>query len=119
MAHQGKTAEKHEADRKPKTKPSLPLESYAGTYRDEMYGDATITLDGKALVLKLLPAEAKFTANMEHWHYDTFRIEMEDAFITPGFVNFSFDTQHDVSGFTIDLPHPDFHFFNLDFKRIE
>ena len=56
---------------------------------------------------------------MEHWHYDTFRIQLKDAFINPGFVNFSFDSEHKVTGFKIDLPHPDFHFFNLDFKRVK
>lgn len=118
-AQEAKTEADHQAARAKKTSPSLDLADFAGTYRDKMYGDASITLDGKELLLKLLPAEAKFTATMEHWHYDTFRIQLKDAFITPGFVNFTFDSAHKVDGFTIDLPHPDFHFFNLDFKRVK
>lgn len=121
---QGEMAEKkaesdHAEARVAKTKPSVKLDAFTGTYRDQMYGDASIALEGKSLVLKLLPAEAKFTAEMEHWHYDTFRIQLADSFITPGYVNFEFDSDHNVTGFTIDLPHPDFHFFNLHFTRVK
>ena len=32
--------------------PSLPLERYAGTYRDAWYGDVTIAQEGKGLVIR-------------------------------------------------------------------
>ncbi|RMF65414.1 MAG: serine hydrolase, partial [Calditrichaeota bacterium] len=100
------------------TKPSLALAEYAGTYRDEMYGDARVDFDGKKLQVTLLPAAEKFTSQMEHWHYDTFRIKFRDAFLPAGFVTFHLDSKGQIADFTIDLPNPDFHFFNLDFKRV-
>jgi len=53
------------------TRPGLPLESYAGTYVNELYGEASVTLeDGK---LRLRFNEAAQGA-LEHWENDTFRI---------------------------------------------
>lgn len=52
------------------TRPSLPLPSYAGTYRDEVYGEVVVEAGGGGLVLRFGPALA---ADLEHWHHDTFR----------------------------------------------
>lgn len=59
---------KRGADRKPDTKPSLPLKGYAGGYDETAYGRAEITTDGDALALKW----GKFTFRLEHYHFDTF-----------------------------------------------
>jgi hypothetical protein len=52
------------------TRPSLDLARYAGNYRNDLYGDATVRLEHGGLRLELLG----FAAPLEHWHYDTFRI---------------------------------------------
>jgi hypothetical protein len=70
-------------------------------------------------VLTLLPTKELFTSPMQHWHYDTFRIKFRDPFLPPGFVTFSLNADAEITGFKIDLPNPDFHFFNLDFKRVQ
>lgn len=101
------------------TKPSLALEKYVGLYKDRMYGKAKIGLEMKKLVLTLLPTRDIFTSPMEHWHYNTFRVRFKDEFLPDGFVTFDFDSDGKVTGFTIDLPNPDFHFHHLDFKKIE
>jgi hypothetical protein len=54
---------------------------------------------------------------MSHWHFDTFRIKFKDPFLPEGFVNFDKNSNGEITGFTIDLPNPDFHFYNLYFKR--
>jgi hypothetical protein len=52
------------------TKPSLPLERYAGTYADSLLGNVRIRyLDGKLR----LETGSKRWAELEHWNYDTFR----------------------------------------------
>jgi hypothetical protein len=53
------------------TKPSLPLEAYAGTYKDPLYGTTTIKMkDGKLWV-----DDPFATATVEHWNYDTFEFK--------------------------------------------
>lgn len=101
------------------TTPSLALEKYAGLYEDRVYGKAKIGLEMKKLVLTLLPTKDVFTSPMEHWHYNTFRIRFKDEFLPDGFVTFDMDSDGKITGFTIDLPNPDFHFHHLDFKKIE
>lgn len=61
-----------EAQRARNTRPSLPLEQYAGTYEHAMYGDVGFTLENGALVLH---RGAEFTGRLEHWHHDVFRVD--------------------------------------------
>ncbi|MCO6483440.1 MAG: serine hydrolase [Flavobacteriales bacterium] len=103
--------------RQAKTKPSVPLDSLAATYTDKIYGDARIAVqDGKA-TLTLVPAAGLFSGPLSHWHHDTWQWHHNDPFLEPGYITFSFDTDHRVTGFKIDLHSPDFHFHKLDFKR--
>jgi len=113
-----KNEKEREESRMEGTKASLGESGYTGLYVDAMYGEAEISLGENGLVLTLLPAKELFTSEMEHWHYDTFRIKFVDDFLPYGFVTFSFDSYGKVSGFKIDLPNNDFHFFNLDFKKL-
>ena len=65
-----------------------------------------------------MPAKSVFTGELEHWHYDTFKVVFKDPFLTYGLITFSFNSAGKVIGFKIDLPSNDFHFWNLDFKKI-
>ena len=58
------------------TSPSLPLESYAGTYRHPMFGDLTLSLEGGGLVARRHTA---WVGDVEHWHYDTFQVDWRDG----------------------------------------
>lgn len=51
------------------TTPSRPLAEYAGVYADSAYGAAEVTESGGRLTLVFGTA----TADLSHWHYDTFR----------------------------------------------
>ncbi len=53
------------------TTPSLPLEQYVGTYHDDLYGDAVVTLENGSVVMRFLGA----TGHATHWHYDTFQFD--------------------------------------------
>ncbi len=101
------------------TKPSLPLESYVGIYKDKMYGQAEVSLEDGKLKIVLLPAKEVFTATMDHWHYDTFKVAFKDPFLPAGYITFNFDSKRNIEGFKIDLKSNDFHFFNLDFRKLD
>ena len=101
------------------TKPSLTLENYTGLYEDKMYGQAKVEMRDGQLFVTLLPTAELFHSSMEHWQYDTFRIQFNDPFLPQGFVSFSIDSKGNPTGFSIDLENPDFHFYKLDFERVE
>jgi CubicO group peptidase (beta-lactamase class C family) len=67
--------EKRLAQRKPNTKPSLPVSAYAGTYEHPAYGKCRITVENGALVFRW----RCFECPLEHFHYDTFLVK-EGAF---------------------------------------
>ena len=112
-------AQKLEASRVKNTKPSLLLKDYAGTYTGSLYGDATISEENGKLVLRMLPSP-NFVADLEHWHYDTFRIKWRPtvAYDFPaGFVTFTIDKNGKADELEIDQPNNDFWFYELEFKR--
>ncbi len=111
--------QKLEASRVANTKPSLLLKDYAGTYTGELYGDATITEENGKLVLRMLPSP-NFVADLEHWHYDTFRIRWRPSVaynFAAGFVVFTIDKNGRAGELEIDQPNNDFWFYELEFKR--
>ena len=56
-------------DRKPGTKPARPLAEYAGEYLHPGYGPMKIRVEQDRLVVSY----NKFTAPLEHWHYEVFQ----------------------------------------------
>ena len=60
------------AARVPDTRPSLPLERYAGTYRSPVYGDVAIASGEDGDGGLRLEAGPRLSARLEHWHFDTF-----------------------------------------------
>jgi hypothetical protein len=75
MQAQGDSAQaRAEARRIKDTRPSLPLEQYAGTYVDSLYGKAVVTHENGALRLR---ASSKHAGRMEHLQYDTFRVNWD------------------------------------------
>jgi CubicO group peptidase (beta-lactamase class C family) len=57
-----------EAKRRQGTKPSHPLEAYAGTYKEPAYGNITVAVEKGTLVFRW----SSFTGRLEHFHFDTF-----------------------------------------------
>lgn len=94
LENQAKTAEKKlETDRVKNTSPSLPVEKYAGTFQSDMYGEAKVVLENQKLVIRFGP---NFTGDLQHWHYDTFRVTWRDPMQGKGMVNFRLNTQGKV-----------------------
>jgi CubicO group peptidase (beta-lactamase class C family) len=77
---------KAEGSRAADSKPSLPLEKYAGTYTDAWYGPITIRQENGALTI-IFDHTPSMVGDLQHWQYDTFKAHwrtrtIEDAFIT-------------------------------------
>jgi CubicO group peptidase (beta-lactamase class C family) len=100
--------------------PRLPmaLDSYAGTYSSSMYGDATVTKIGDALVLKLLP-NPKLVADLTPLDADTFTLTWRQkfAFFAGGRAQFVADPKGHVEELRLDIPNNDFWFDELELKK--
>jgi len=87
LAATGEADRRSAAARDSLSRPSLPIERYAGTYRDAWYGDVVITNDGGKLGIRFLPTSV-LVGDLVHWQHDTFvarwhdRELRADAFVT-------------------------------------
>ncbi len=109
------------------TNPSLPMDAFAGIYRDVFYGDVSVVNENGKLVLRFTHTPS-FTADLRHWHYDTFRTEWRDPTVSslrslsskePGFVSFSLRSDGKVDALKFDGPKLlDADFEELDFHKV-
>jgi hypothetical protein len=80
-------ARKPGSGRNANSRPSLPLASYAGRYRDAWYGDVLIEERGGKLGIRFTHSPS-LEGDLEHWQYDTFvarwrnRTLGADAYVT-------------------------------------
>jgi hypothetical protein len=89
MAQQGAAAWQKVVEARVKgTSPSLPLAQYAGTYREGFCGELELRVEGEKLVIHYGPTSK---ADLEHWHFDTFRANWRHPMIGPAFVTFTLD----------------------------
>ncbi|HEX8696326.1 MAG TPA: serine hydrolase [Longimicrobium sp.] len=75
------------------TRPTLPLDAYAGVYADSLYGEIAVAREGEKLTLRMGKGEI---ADLEHWHHDTFRVLWRDDLFREYFstlVTFSLDAR--------------------------
>ena len=97
---QAKAAEtKAEAERVKGTSPSLALDKYAGRYQSDMYGNLVLALENGKLVARFGP---NFTGDLEHWHYDTFRVIWRDKVEGKGMVSFRLNSQAKVESVNME-----------------
>jgi CubicO group peptidase (beta-lactamase class C family) len=112
---------KVEAARVMGTKPSLDLNQYVGTYRGSLYGDVTIAMENGHLVLRMVPSP-NFVGDLEHWQYDTFRVQWRDSVVYPfaqkGWITFTLDREGKLDQLKIDDPNNDFDFTELELHRV-
>jgi len=85
--------------------PSLTLARYAGTYRDELYGDAGITLENGRLVLRFSHSPA-FVGDLEHWQHDTFIARWRTAHIEDAYVSFALRPDGSIEQFKMEAVSP-------------
>lgn len=87
-----------ETSRMTGTQPSLAADAYAGTYRNDVYGDVVIEATGAGLALRYAP---EYVADLEHWHHDTFRGRWRSTGFGTAFVTFGLDSRARVA--TLEL----------------
>ena len=68
------------------THPTAPLESYAGTYVDPVFGDMTVSVEGDHLVLRF---GAGALADLAHWQHDSFDVRWRDPVDREDFATFA------------------------------
>lgn len=98
-----KETREKESKRVKGTKPSLELSRYAGTYADSLYGTARVTMENGHLVLELAP---KLVGDLEHWHYDTFKVVWRDHRDGTNLVTFTLDSTGQVELMKTDVGGP-------------
>jgi CubicO group peptidase (beta-lactamase class C family) len=92
------TMKRAESARAAGSRPSLPLEKYAGTYNDAWYGPITIRLaketeketekDEGGLIITF-DHTPTMIGELQHWQYDTFQAHWRDRTIEDAFVTFT------------------------------
>jgi CubicO group peptidase (beta-lactamase class C family) len=88
-----------EASRAPNTTPSLALDQYAGAYTSDVYGDVRVEMENGKLVLRY---SDDYTADLEHWHHDTFVAKWRRTGFGRSFVNFALDARGRVASLDLD-----------------
>jgi hypothetical protein len=112
----------HAAKRRPGTRPSLPAAAYAGTYRDDWYGDVEVREEGGKLRWRFAHSPS-LAGELVHWQLDTFRTAWRDPTVADAFVHFGIDREGTVD--TIDMeavsPLADFSFDyqDLHLRRVK
>lgn len=102
------------------TKPSLPLESYVGTYYAPNYGNIEVTLEDGKLQLKFEHTK-EYEATLSHWHYDVWKIDWKypQAWYNFGTVKFNTDNNLKIKRLTFDVPNYDIFFEELHPVRVD
>ena len=86
-------------ERKTGTKPAHALEEYAGAYDHPAYGAVTVKQEGAALTAQFHDIPMR----LNHWHYETFRGEVDDKSLSELKLFFQFftDGQGEVDRLTV------------------
>ena len=97
------TARKKVADEKAKrvagTQPSLNLNQYTGTFTNEIYGNAQVTLDQGKLKLNF---PNNISLSLNHWHYDTFLGQYNYKWSGESLVTFQLSTEGKINKLAIE-----------------
>jgi CubicO group peptidase (beta-lactamase class C family) len=104
------------------SQPSLPLERYAGQYRDAWYGGMTIASTGGGLTIRF-DRTPLLSGSLEHWQHDTFVARWKDRKLrADAFVTFALTPGGTIDTVRMQAVSPDtdfsFDFQDLRFARI-
>jgi len=104
------------------SKPSLPLEKYAGKYRDIWYGDMTIASRGNGLTISF-DRTPLLTGTLEHWQHDTFVAKWTDRELrADAFVTFSLNPDGTIDTVRMKAVSPEtdfsYDFHDLLFRKL-
>ncbi|GAB3998160.1 serine hydrolase [Spirosoma daeguense] len=88
-----RTQQKIDSTRVPNTKPSLALTAYVGAYTDPLYGKVDVSLKDNRLHIAI---NNLLTGYLDHWHFDTFRLQYDQFWNGKDPVSFILDTHGKV-----------------------
>jgi len=91
---------------------------YEGDYEDKVYGKANIRNENGKAVLELLPTKELFKGNLYYLSKNRFKIIVNDGFIPAGEIVFEQGADKKIKGFKVNIETGDFHFEDLDFKKV-
>ncbi len=112
-----KVEQQQEKERNKDSHPSLPLEKYAGTYKDGWYGTVTIRMESGHLMLSF-DHTPNMIGDLEHWQYDTFRTHWRVHTIADAFVTFCLKPDGSIDRFTM-IPVSPLADFSFDYQDLE
>lgn len=95
------SVERQEAQRERGTRPSLPIERYLGTYSHAALGEVRVAHDDDKLVLQFPGGGG---GDLEHWHYDVFRVTWKGMLPIHDIVMFAIDAAGRVEELRIGIP---------------
>jgi CubicO group peptidase (beta-lactamase class C family) len=111
------TDKKTAAARDASSKPSLPLQAYAGTYRDAWYGDVVIEPQGSGLGIRFTKTP-DLTGALEHWQHDTFVARWRDRELrADAFVTFALNPDGSIDQARLQAVSPSTD-FSFDFQDL-
>jgi CubicO group peptidase (beta-lactamase class C family) len=111
------TARKEEGKDEPASKgPSLPVEKYAGRYRDAWYGTVTIERAGDGMNIRF-DHTPSMNGKLEHVRYDTFRTRWKDRSIEDAYVTFALNPDGSIERMTMKAISP-LADFSYDFQDL-
>jgi hypothetical protein len=104
--------------------PSLPLEAYAGTYRDDWYGEIRIALEEDGALWFYSERNEPLRGPLEHFQYDTFIARWTDRRLdADAYVSFTLTTEGSVERIRMKAVSPttdfSFDFHDLDLVRVD
>ena len=109
--------------RNAKSTPSLPLEAYAGTYRDPWYGDVHVSLGKDGQLEFRSDRNEPLQGPLEYFQYDTFIARWTDRrLMADAYVTFLLGADGTVEGIRMKAVSPatdfSYDFHDLDLKRV-
>ncbi|UCH09963.1 MAG: serine hydrolase [Fidelibacterota bacterium] len=107
-----------EKNRAKRSKPTLPLKAYAGTYQNDFYGTATVTQGLGRLVLQM-NAHPEVVGPLEHWHYDTFVSKWSDPMWGESFITFTLDSDGDAAKLSLKIREDFIDPLEYTFQRVK
>lgn len=99
------------------SRPSLPLEKYAGRYEDAWYGDVSVTYEKGHLSMRFGHTPS-LEGPMEHWQYDTFLVRWKDPELrADALVTFSLNADGSIDRVKMKAASPETD-FSFDFQDL-
>jgi len=92
--------EEFESTRIPGTTATHSLEAYAGLFHNDLYDQAEIRYENGELVLTVFDDE-NLTADLEHWHHNTFRVNWRNPAQREEFMQFHMDYEGSIHALEI------------------